>query len=170
MQATKIPSSICDKLDKLNRNFLWGDTDEKGKIHLLSWDKVCKPKVKGGLSLKMTANMNHAMLAKARWRIVQKDEGLWCKVFEKKYLQRKSILDENYNRHIGCSSTWSSVIHGAKFLRSGITWRVGNGDSINFWNDNWTGLGALYPLALNADVVDNSAMVQDFWSTNDWDF
>lgn len=54
-----------------------------------------------GLGLKMTANMNRAMLAKASWRIVQKDEGLWCKVFEKKYLQRKSILDESYNRHIG---------------------------------------------------------------------
>lgn len=62
--------------------------------------------------------------------------------------------------HIGWSSTWSSVIHGAKFLRSGITWRVGNGGSINFWNDNCTGLGALYPLALNADVVDNPAMVR----------
>ena len=49
--------------------------------------------------------MNRAMLAKAGWRIIQRDEGLWCKVFEKKYLKYSSILDENYVKHIGCSST-----------------------------------------------------------------
>lgn len=84
----------------------------------------------------MTADMNRAMVAKASWRIVQKDEGLWCQVFEKKYIQHHSILDGNYNKHSSYSSTWSSVIHGAQLLRAVICWRVGNDSFINFWNEN----------------------------------
>ncbi|XP_004301578.1 PREDICTED: uncharacterized protein LOC101313223 [Fragaria vesca subsp. vesca] len=32
MQTTKFPVSLCDRLDKLNRNFLWGDVDDKKKL------------------------------------------------------------------------------------------------------------------------------------------
>ncbi|KAL6178884.1 hypothetical protein ACLB2K_050401 [Fragaria x ananassa] len=32
MQTTKFPVSLCDRLDKLNRNFLWGDVDDKKKV------------------------------------------------------------------------------------------------------------------------------------------
>lgn len=119
--------------------------------------------------MKKTSNMNCAMLAKASWRIVQRDEGLWCKVFEKKYLKNKSMLDMSYNKHAGCSSTWNSVLHCAKLLRTCVFWRVGDGHMINFWNDNWLGIGNLSSLALNPDMVDEKVIVQDFWSQNSWD-
>ena len=35
MQYTMLPRKICNELDRQNRNFLWGDTLEKKKIHLL---------------------------------------------------------------------------------------------------------------------------------------
>ncbi|KAL6199614.1 hypothetical protein ACLB2K_029398 [Fragaria x ananassa] len=38
MQTAKLPISICDSLDRLNRNFLWGDTDQLRKVHLTNWD------------------------------------------------------------------------------------------------------------------------------------
>lgn len=84
------------------------------------------------MGLKRTADMNSAMLDKASWKIVQKDKGPWCQVLSKKYLQHKSIIDSSYNRHFGCSSTWSSVLHRAKLLHSGLCWRIGNDKSINF--------------------------------------
>lgn len=34
MQGAALPSYLCEKLDMVNRNFLWGTTDEKRKIHL----------------------------------------------------------------------------------------------------------------------------------------
>lgn len=108
------------------------------------------------------------MLAKASWRIVQKDEGLWCKVFEKKYLKRHSMLDDNYDKHTGCSSTWNSVLYGAKLLRPGMGWRVGNGKLIKFWIDDWTGLGPLSNFALHPDAIVNHALVHEFWLDNDW--
>lgn len=36
------------KLDRINRNFLWGSTEKKRKIHLVGWNKVTKPKARRG--------------------------------------------------------------------------------------------------------------------------
>lgn len=64
MQMIKLPASVCEELDKLNRNFLWGDTDQKKKVHLCQWSMVCRPKSKGGLGIKRACVINHALLAK----------------------------------------------------------------------------------------------------------
>ena len=77
MQTARIPMHTCEQLDRLNRNFLWGDTSSSKKVHLTNWDMVCRPKCSGGLGIKKTSDMNKAMLTKANWRIMQKDEGLW---------------------------------------------------------------------------------------------
>ncbi|KAK2662267.1 hypothetical protein Ddye_000841 [Dipteronia dyeriana] len=39
MQSIKLPIEVCLKLDKLNKDFLWGHTNEGKKIHLegLKW-------------------------------------------------------------------------------------------------------------------------------------
>ncbi|KAL4307008.1 hypothetical protein AHAS_Ahas16G0235300 [Arachis hypogaea] len=42
MQTMKIPTTICSKIDKICRDFLWGNNEEDRKVHLLNWDKVCK--------------------------------------------------------------------------------------------------------------------------------
>lgn len=34
-----IPIHMADKIEKLQRDFLWGDS----KSHLVRWDKVCAP-------------------------------------------------------------------------------------------------------------------------------
>lgn len=39
--------------------FWWYSHEDKGKIHWLSWDKLCVPKDRGGLGFK-----NQALLAK----------------------------------------------------------------------------------------------------------
>lgn len=94
---------------------------------------------------------------------------LWCKVYKAKYLKNKSLLDPAYNKHTGCSSTWNSIISGAKLLRHGLVWRVGNGRSIKFWTDDWTGLGPLSSLTINPGIVDNNNLIQDFFSQSSWD-
>jgi hypothetical protein len=35
MQNTTLPSSICNELDRLNMNFLWGLSNERKKMHLV---------------------------------------------------------------------------------------------------------------------------------------
>ena len=36
-----IPSSITKQLERLQRNFLWGASDEEFKFSLVAWDTVC---------------------------------------------------------------------------------------------------------------------------------
>lgn len=35
MQGVALPVHLCDKLDNINRDFLWGSTSEKRKMHLV---------------------------------------------------------------------------------------------------------------------------------------
>ncbi|CAL9008277.1 unnamed protein product [Prunus brigantina] len=66
---------------------------------------VCRPKHKGGMGLKKTSLMNQAMLGKIGWRLHAQDKRLWAKIYEDKYLQGCSILDNSLISRHGCSAT-----------------------------------------------------------------
>lgn len=44
MQCHALPIKVCNAVDKLIMNFLWGSTEEKRKLHLVNWDTVTMPK------------------------------------------------------------------------------------------------------------------------------
>ena len=72
MQEVTLPSHLCEKLDKINRDFLWGySTDGKKKMHLVGWNKIIKPKEQGGLGIQSAKEKNIALLAKLNWRMYQ---------------------------------------------------------------------------------------------------
>lgn len=50
MQGMALPAHLCDKLDR-NRDFLWGSTIEKRRMHLVGWSKVVKSKKERGLGI-----------------------------------------------------------------------------------------------------------------------
>lgn len=51
MQGAALSTHLCDKLDKISRDFLWGTTQEKKKMHMVGWNKIIKTKEEGGLGL-----------------------------------------------------------------------------------------------------------------------
>lgn len=51
MSLFKIPVALANGLEKIQRQFLRGDAEEKKKLHLLSWDKITKHKKFGGLGV-----------------------------------------------------------------------------------------------------------------------
>ena len=67
MQCCLLPSKTYAELDKLNCNFLWGDTLAKKKLHLIKWDSISRPKDEGGLGIKRSRCRNKALLAKRLW-------------------------------------------------------------------------------------------------------
>lgn len=64
------------------------DTHQKKKIHLTNWAIVCRPKCSSGLGIKKSGDMNEVPLAKADWRIIQGDQGLWSRIYRRKYLKQ----------------------------------------------------------------------------------
>ncbi|KAK2648436.1 hypothetical protein Ddye_015925 [Dipteronia dyeriana] len=51
MSVFKIPVCVGQKIERHQRNFFWGDGEERKKIHAIKWDLMCKSKAKGCLAL-----------------------------------------------------------------------------------------------------------------------
>ena len=44
MGIFKFPTSLCEELSQIIRNFWWGDEENRKKTHWLAWDKMTRPK------------------------------------------------------------------------------------------------------------------------------
>ena len=47
-----IPVRDANRLEKLQREFLWCEMGESTKFHLVSWPDICEPVQRGGLTIK----------------------------------------------------------------------------------------------------------------------
>ncbi|KAL7181895.1 hypothetical protein ACSBR1_040747 [Camellia fascicularis] len=128
--------SVTNKIDKLNRDFLWGTTSEKKKIHSISWDNVAKPKKVGGLSIRQASLVNKVNMAKLNWRLHSEKHKLWAKVLNSKPRSKSSIL----------SPTWKGINKEAELFKLGSKILVRNGLRTSFWFDNWLGPSPLRSL------------------------
>nr|XP_023914532.1 uncharacterized protein LOC112026083 [Quercus suber] len=80
MQCTALPKKLLDNIDRVNRNFLWGSTDDAKKVHRVGWHKVTKPKEEGGLGIQAAKGRNQALLVKLNWRFRMEKDALWVRV------------------------------------------------------------------------------------------
>ena len=60
---------MIQRIQKLQCDFLWNDTIEKRKYHLVRWNIVCKPIAQGGLGVRSIDKVNLALLGKWLWRV-----------------------------------------------------------------------------------------------------
>ena len=81
-----IPNKTCEKLDSLTRRFWWQPKANEGCY--LTWkscDKLCHPRMAGGLGFKKHKDINSALLAKLAWMIVSNRDSLRMQVLRAKY-------------------------------------------------------------------------------------
>jgi hypothetical protein len=127
-----ITKGLCDQINSMVGK-LFGHVKTR-KIRL-SWDKLTMAKKKGGLGYKDPYTFNLAMLAKQAWRLLTNPNSLCARVMKARYFPVCSIFEAQAQS--GISYPWRSILKGIEVLRQGVIKRVGNGETINIWQDPW---------------------------------
>lgn len=165
MQLQKLPASVHKEMGRMSRECIRGDDKQQRKIHMISWQSICKPKANGGLGLRRASDMNKAMLAKLNWRLLIEDEDkLWVRLMRRKYntyllLMTRTTISQ------GGSYIWRALTWSKDLLLKGICWRVLNGRKSNLWKDKWLEDTPLQSLALSP-IAENKLLckVSYYWS------
>lgn len=135
MSCFRLPKNLCKDVSAIMAGFWWGDTEEKKRIHWRSWDKLTQEKKGGGLGFKELQNFNKALLAKQVWRLLTFPNSLVSKVLRVKYYQRTSIFQCKVAKN--ASWIWQSFMGARDLIETSTRKQVGNGKSINIWEDSW---------------------------------
>ncbi|XP_030942085.1 uncharacterized protein LOC115967152 [Quercus lobata] len=136
MQATALTAHLCEKLDKINSDFLWGSTSEKRRLHLVGWSKIIRPKEEGWLGIQVTRAKNLALLAKLNWRMNQEKDSLWVQVILRKYcsVDKRRAGDSDKPP---ASPNWRAIKAGFQTFADRICWGVGDRERIKLWSNCW---------------------------------
>jgi hypothetical protein len=135
MGVFKFPAGLIGDLERIIRDFWWGDEVNKRKMHWHSWDKVTRPKAYGGTGFRDLQMFNQALLARQAWRLIDSPDSLCARLLKARYYPSAHLLYTAFIQNQ--SQTWQGIVHGLELLKEGIIWRIGTGSSVNFFRDNW---------------------------------
>ncbi|GJS94754.1 RNA-directed DNA polymerase, eukaryota, reverse transcriptase zinc-binding domain protein [Tanacetum coccineum] len=121
----------------------------KGKAKV-SWDNVCKPKEQGWLGIK----------------------NLQVKWVNTEILRGKSVWVVNASAN--SSARWNEMLKLKDKIRKHVLWKIGDGQKINTWYDNWNAIGPLCEiittreiyeagLSIKTNIVDLVMSYEDNW-------
>ena len=86
------PKSVLNCLRHCIFTFLWGDTGEKYKMHLVDWFTVSKPHEYGGWNIKNLEWFSMPLRMKSLWMVLN-GNGTWSHIIGHKYLKNLSVDD-----------------------------------------------------------------------------
>ncbi|XP_045791311.1 uncharacterized mitochondrial protein AtMg00310-like [Trifolium pratense] len=72
---------------------------------------------------------------KQSWRILTSPNILIAKLYKAKYYPNCSFLDSILGHNP--SFVWRSICNSRFLIRAGFRWRIGDGNNIPLWNENW---------------------------------
>ena len=135
MSCFQLPKTLCDDLERMMRSFWWGQINQESKLVWVSWKKLCKSKLYGGMGFQNLQAFNLALLAKQGWLILSNPNSLLAKVYKAKYFPYDDILNAKLGSNP--SYAWRSIFNSLEVIRKGTRWKVGNGKRIHIWEDKW---------------------------------
>ncbi|RVW19996.1 LINE-1 retrotransposable element ORF2 protein [Vitis vinifera] len=161
----RMPKMVARRLEKLQRDFLWGGGSLERKVHLINWEAVCAQKEKGGLGIRRIARLNKVLLGKWLWRFAFEEDKLWKKVIMEKFGQEGLGWRTNEARGTFGVGVWKEILKEADWCWDNIEFKVGKGTKVRFWTDHWCGNAALsqtFPLLFDL-AAHRNATVNEVW-------
>ena len=92
MSCYRLPKTTNKKLKSDVAQFWWSPGGSTRGMNWKSWDKVCINKDEGGLGFKDITDFNTRMLGKQLWRLIEKPNTLFSRVFKGRYYRNASPL------------------------------------------------------------------------------
>ena len=138
-----LPVFVAKRIEKIQRNFLWGNSKEGVNFHLVSWDHICTPFPNGGLAIRNLRSFNETLLGKWLWRFGVERDALWRQVVTAKYGSLEGGWVSKVPTRAYGVGLWKYIRRGwDKFSRL-LKFEVGDGSRIRFWDDVWCMAGTL---------------------------
>ena len=131
--------SVKSRLEKIQRDFLWGGGSTVRKIHLVNWNFVSQGKDKGGLGLRRLDLLNRALLGKWAWRFAVEDDSMWRSCIKTQYGSQNGGWFTPYPRGSYGVGLWKSIAKEIEQLKKDNVFKLGDGRKIRFWEDTWCG-------------------------------
>ena len=136
MCALKVHYTHTDHMEKSMRIFLWHgkDIERKGSC-LIKWDKVCRPKIAGGLGVLKLRDHNKALLIKNLYKFYNHHDIPWVNLLWKAYYDNNTIPITNGRKG---SFWWRNCLSFLDEFRSITTCVPADGATAYLWSDKWT--------------------------------
>ena len=166
MSIFQIPRAVRIRLEKIQRDFLWGGGALEQKPHLVRWSIVCDDKGKGGLRVKSLGLFNKALLGKWAWRFANEKTALWNQVIRRKYGEEKGGWRSCEIREAYGVGLWKAINKVGQFVTPFFGYEVGDGKNVRFWKDKWCGTSPLseaFP-SLFSIASSKEAWVNEVWT------
>ncbi|KAK9073954.1 hypothetical protein SSX86_006548 [Deinandra increscens subsp. villosa] len=78
----RAPGYIIKELERLRKNFFWGNTPSHKKIPWVAWCRITAPKGNGGLGTGSLRAANLALISKWGWRFKMNNSAIWASVIQ----------------------------------------------------------------------------------------
>ncbi|XP_058742110.1 uncharacterized protein LOC131614557 [Vicia villosa] len=163
----KAPKCVLGEIIKIQRDFLWGSKEGIRKMCWVIWEKICWPQKEGGLGVRNNETFNLALVSKWGWRFISDSDAVWFNLLEYRYGGGlEALCGESSNRFLSKTSLWwrdvrfvcGFKVNNSPWFSDCISWKLGDGHYINFWEHAWLGptpFNVLFPLLYGACFLTN---------------
>ena len=154
------------RLEKIQRDFLWGGGALEQKPHLVRWPIVCVEKSKGGLGVKSLGTFNRALLGKWVWHFTFERKALWNQVIRRKYGEERGGWRSCEAREAYGVRLWKAISKMGHLVTPYFDFVVGDEKKVRFWKDKWCRTTPLCKafLSLFALATSKEAWVNEVWT------
>jgi len=136
MSIFLLPGTFISEIEKMLNAFWWGHKSANSRgLHWLSWERLSVPKTFGGMGFKSLRAFNLAMIGKQIWKMVTNPNALITRLLKARYYPHSDFFSAFIGHNP--SYVWRSLWNTRDFIKRGLKWSIGTGETISVWNEPW---------------------------------
>ena len=163
MSIFKVRLSVLQVLESIRSHFFKGNDMRSNKAYWVKWSNVLTAKEKGGLGVSSLFALNRGLMLKWVWRFYSQKTSLWVRIIKAIHGNDGKMGKDIYS---GIRSCWLNIVREVKELQiqginvfDYIRLKLGNGESILFWEEKWSNDSVLKDLFPRLYALESNKLV-----------